>query len=229
MNKERFGNIPPNIVLWGGSGLAVMLRQTIETYGSKITAIIEDNLSEERLIKLSDCFPHSKILDSSNLSDWLQSQNKTSLGYHITIAGMNGRKKLLKASYMESLGLKPVTVVHPTAFVADDAEIGDGTFVDVQSIVMAKAKVGKHCNIGPNTNISHDDIIGDACDTSVHTTICGNVTIGINVCMGANVTIQPWLSIGDDVMIGTGAVVTKNIPSGEIWIGFPAKFYKKQS
>ena len=38
---------------------------------------------------------------------------------------------------------------------------------------------------------------------------------------------MPGVSIGDDCIIATGAVVTKNIPSGEIWGGVPAHFIEK--
>lgn len=45
--------------------------------------------------------------------------------------------------------------------------------------------------------------------------------------IGANATILPGITIGEMAMIGAGAVVTKNIPDGELWLGNPAKFRKK--
>ena len=51
------------------------------------------------------------------------------------------------------------------------------------------------------------------------------------VCRGASIgagsVILPGLTIGEGAMIGAGSVVTKNVPAGELWIGNPAKFYKK--
>lgn len=41
--------------------------------------------------------------------------------------------------------------------------------------------------------------------------------------IGANATILPGITIGENAMIGAGAVVTKNIPPNETWIGNPAK------
>lgn len=45
--------------------------------------------------------------------------------------------------------------------------------------------------------------------------------------IGANSTILPGIIIGEYAMIGAGSVVTKNIPPNEVWLGNPARFYKK--
>lgn len=55
----------------------------------------------------------------------------------------------------------------------------------------------------------------------------GNVKIGKNCYLGANVVICQPVTIGDNSAIAAGAVVTKDIPAGEIWGGVPAKFIKK--
>lgn len=44
--------------------------------------------------------------------------------------------------------------------------------------------------------------------------------------IGANSTILPGIIIGKNSMVGAGSVVTKNIPSNELWLGNPAKFIK---
>lgn len=55
----------------------------------------------------------------------------------------------------------------------------------------------------------------------------GEVKIGNNCFIGANVLICQPVTIGDNAVIAAGAVVTKDIPAGEIWGGVPAKFIKK--
>jgi acetyltransferase-like isoleucine patch superfamily enzyme len=51
--------------------------------------------------------------------------------------------------------------------------------------------------------------------------------LGKNVSIGSNTTILGSITIGNGAMVGAGSVVTKNIPAGEIWMGNPAKFYRK--
>lgn len=57
--------------------------------------------------------------------------------------------------------------------------------------------------------------------TLMQTRVCKGATIG------AGATLLPGLTIGEGAMIGAGSVVTKDVPAGELWIGNPAKFYKK--
>lgn len=52
------------------------------------------------------------------------------------------------------------------------------------------------------------------------------VFIDENVWIGAGVIVLPGCSIGKNSVIGAGSVVTKNVPSNEIWIGVPARQYK---
>ena len=55
----------------------------------------------------------------------------------------------------------------------------------------------------------------------LRTKVCKGATIG------AGSTILPGITIGERAFIAAGSVVTKNVPPGELWMGSPAKFYKK--
>ena len=57
----------------------------------------------------------------------------------------------------------------------------------------------------------------------------GKIVIGNNVFIGAHTVICNSVNIGDGAVIAAGSVVTKNIPSGEIWGGVPAHFLKKRN
>ena len=51
----------------------------------------------------------------------------------------------------------------------------------------------------------------------------GRIKIGNNVHIGTNAIIMPGVNIGDNCIIGCGAIVTKDIPSNSIAMGIPAK------
>lgn len=49
------------------------------------------------------------------------------------------------------------------------------------------------------------------------------ITVGSNVWMGGGVRVMPGVTIGSDVVIGSGSVVTKDIPSGVVAAGNPCR------
>ena len=54
-----------------------------------------------------------------------------------------------------------------------------------------------------------------------------NTYIGSNSVIGINAIIMPGIKIGDHVVIGSGSVVTKDVPSHCIAVGNPAKIIKE--
>lgn len=52
------------------------------------------------------------------------------------------------------------------------------------------------------------------------------VILGENVWIGTGATILPGCTIGNNSVVAAGAVVTKNIPSDQVWAGVPAKLLK---
>lgn len=68
-------------------------------------------------------------------------------------------------------------------------------------------------------------------DASTHTflgkTRAANVRIGNRVFVGASTIILPGVTIGDDVVIGAGSVVSKDIPSNSLAVGNPARVIKR--
>lgn len=51
----------------------------------------------------------------------------------------------------------------------------------------------------------------------------GTITIGNNVNVGWNTIFMPNVNVGDNVVIGAGAIVTKDVPSNMVYAGIPAK------
>jgi maltose O-acetyltransferase len=110
--------------------------------------------------------------------------------------------------------------------------VGNGSYCG--DLCSFQAVKGQHIKIGDNVSISHNVRIY----TSNRNTKCfltgegdnylfGDVTIGNNVWIGANVFIVQGVEIEDNVVVGANAVITKNVCSGSIVGGVPAKIIKK--
>jgi UDP-3-O-[3-hydroxymyristoyl] glucosamine N-acyltransferase len=104
-------------------------------------------------------------------------------------------------------------------------EIGANTCIDrgalSDTIVDDYTKINNLCHIAHNNKIGKNVII------TAHVNISGSNVIEDNVWIAPNSSIRGWVHIGKGATIGMGAVVTKDVPAGEIWVGNPAKKLEK--
>ncbi len=83
-------------------------------------------------------------------------------------------------------------LIHPSAYVAKDAEIGEGTVILANAVVQAKAKIGKHVIINAGVCIDHDAVVNDF------------VLIYPNAYVGGGAIIEKG------VLVNAGAVILRN-------------------
>lgn len=149
--------------------------------------------------------------------------------------------KMLEAQIRDVVCGENVTIIRPCNIY--DCEISDNVFVGPFCEIQSGVKVGKNSRIQSHSFICSLVTIGDDCFVGhgvmfVNDKFSGggpargdeskweHVLIGNNVSIGSNATILP-VSICDDVVIGAGAVVTKNITVPGQYVGNPAKILKK--
>ena len=107
--------------------------------------------------------------------------------------------------------------------------IGKRFFANFNFTVLDEARVtiGDDCFIGPNVSIYTACHSTDPVERNSRQEWAKPVTIGNNVWIGGSVTILPGVEIGDNVSIGAGSVVVKDIPSNSVAVGNPCKVIKK--
>ena len=104
-------------------------------------------------------------------------------------------------------------------------EIGENFYSNYNLIILdcAKVLIGDNVMIGPNVSIYtaghpvHYEIRNQGYEYAVP------VSIGNNVWIGGNAVINPGVTIGDNSVVGSGSVVTKDIPGNVIAAGNPCK------
>jgi len=117
-------------------------------------------------------------------------------------------------------------MVHFSSYVTGEVEIG-------QRVWLAFALSG-NCYIqgGNGVQIDDDTIFAPGVkiisanhdpDDLTKSIPASPVRIGKRCWLGANAVILPGVTLGDDVIVGAGSVVTKSFPSGTVVAGVPAR------
>lgn len=109
-------------------------------------------------------------------------------------------------------------------------EIGDNTFINYNCTILdaSRITIGNHVLLGPNVQL-----IGATHPTDPHIRndalleYGGNITIKDGAWLGAGCIILPGITIGENSVVGAGAVVTKDVPDNVVVVGNPARILKK--
>ena len=121
-----------------------------------------------------------------------------------------------------SAGTHFETIIHPNIHTTPFTRIGDGSIVLGNTFLSCDVRIGRFAIINPGTTISHDTQIGDYFTASPGVNISGQCTLGDRVFMGTNSCTRNAITIGNDVIIGMGAVVVKDILQPGKYVGNPA-------
>mgnify|MGYP000949716531 CR=1 FL=1 len=107
--------------------------------------------------------------------------------------------------------------------IENDVVIGDNVTVKSGVQLWDGLEIEDDVFIGPNVTFTNDLFPR----SKVYPEKFERTVIKRGASIGANSTIIAGHTIGKNVMIGAGSIVTKDIPDNELWFGTPAKFVKK--
>ena len=162
------------------------------------------------------------------LGEYPVADEGTDLDYYIDkkydfivgIGDAKARKKVQEK--LESKGANIITLVHPSAVIAYDVEIGAGTVIMAQAAINPGTRIGKGCIINTSSSVDHDNEIGDYVHISVGSHTAGTVKIGDGSWLGIGAVVSNNVNICNNAFIGAGAVVVKDIKKSGTYIGVPA-------
>lgn len=115
--------------------------------------------------------------------------------------------------------------VGPFVEIQKNTTIGKNTKIQSHSFICELVSIGDECFIGHGVMFIND-LFSKGRPANGNKDFWKNTKIGNNVSIGSNATILP-VEICDHVVIGAGAVVTKNIVESGVYVGNPAKKIKE--
>jgi len=119
------------------------------------------------------------------------------------------------------------SLIHPSAVISKWATIGEGAIICAGCIITCQINIGDQAHLNLNTTIGHDCEIGDYFTTAPGVNISGICNFGEKVYFGTGAATKQGIIITDDVTIGMGAMVVKNIKESGVYVGIPAKKINK--
>ena len=114
--------------------------------------------------------------------------------------------------------------VGPFVEIQKNSVIGNNTRVQSHSFICEKVTIGKECFISHGVMFINDLIKYGK--IAKNTKLFKKTMIGNRVIIGSNATILP-VNISNDIVVGAGSVVTKNLKIKGVYAGNPAKLIRR--
>ena len=168
-------------------------RQITSYYGYKVLG------NDKYLIENKNAFKHAYI--------------------SITLDDVRIKEKLYRLYEKENFRF--ADIISKDACVSDKAKFGKGVIIMNGVNISANCSIGVCAKVNVNANLMHDGLFGDFCTFAPNILTLGYVKSGRNVFFGSNATILPRVIIGNNIIIGAGAVITNNLTDNAIYVGCP--------
>ena len=165
------------------------------------------------------------IADDPEIAEQLAAAQDLMAAYNVTTARQGPLRRHLLESLLGSVG--EGTEIRPPLYVdyGSYVSIGARTFANYGLVALdvAPITIGDDVQIGPNVQLltpTHPVAAGprrDKWEAALP------ITIGDNVWLGGAVIVLPGVTIGENTVVGAGAVVSRDLPANVVAVGNPAR------
>jgi sugar O-acyltransferase (sialic acid O-acetyltransferase NeuD family) len=204
------------IVLVGAGGLGrEVLNYVLEAIRPsphmRVKGFLDDNLSA-----LSPYRCEFPILGS--ILDYpIQPQDR----FVMTIGECVTRAELIRK--LEARGARFITIIHPTAYVAANATVGDGCIVGPFCAIGSDVRVGDHVLLTSYSSLAHDSVSHSFVVLSPYSTANGGAILEEGVFLGTHAAINPLIRIGAWSKVASGSIVYRDVPPNCLALDNPAE------
>ncbi len=210
----------PPLLIWGASGHARVVADIVRRQGRYEIAGFVDDINPQRA---GEIFCAANILGGREVLPPAHARGVA----HLVVAIGDNAARLTCAAYARGLGFTLAWVVHPSAVMAADARVGEGTVIAAGAIVNPATTIGDNVIINTAASVDHECVIQDGAHISPGVRLGGGVRVGRGAWIGIGATVKDHVTIGDESILGAGAVVLKNIPPRVVAYGVPARVVRK--
>lgn len=151
--------------------------------------------------------------------------SNTEISVVIAIGNSVVRKKIYE-KLSQNENIKFPNIIDPDTILGE-VKMGEGNIICAATIMTVNILISNFVIVNLDCTIGHDDVIENFVTIYPSVNVSGNVTVGQCTEIGTGTQIIQGKNIINNVIIGAGAVVTKDILQGGTYVGVPAKRMEK--
>ena len=207
------------LIFGSGDHARVILSEIIKHGDYQIIGFVDEDKKPGTSIETFRSINYKVVGKISNLSSIIDTDT-----YGIIGVGFNYLRKQMSYSISEKYPtLKWATIVSKDSIINGNVNLGQGCIIHSGCIINNGAKIGDHCIINTKSLIDHDNIFSDYVSTGPGVTTAGNVRVGECSHIGIQSVVNQNISIGDNSVIGSKSLCTRDCDSLSIYYGSPVK------
>lgn len=139
----------------------------------------------------------------------------------------NNRLRVKFLQKAKALGYETPNYIHPSVTISGNVKIGQGVYILLGTNIMPETVIEDYVMISMGVNLAHHNILSTGTFLSTGCNFGASILAKPYTYCGIGSTIMTGLHVlGQDCLIGAGAVVIKDVPDGAVVAGVPAKVIK---
>lgn len=133
------------------------------------------------------------------------------------------REKIVLEILNQLPGFEFINAIASNVLLSPTASLGAGNVILPGVNINSEAQIGNHCIINTNSSLEHNCSMADFSSLSAGVTTGGYFSLGRYSAIALGVTVLDRVSIGENVVVGSGSLVMKNLDDHGLYYGSPAK------
>lgn len=207
------------LLIWGASDQAVVTldcAQAMQMYGQiDLMGITTQKIRRfaQHRVMMEENVIHAKLFHAYD---------------EVIVATGDNRLRQIRLQILEEYGIPIATIIHPSAIISPTAQVNCGSTILANAVIHTLARIGTGCIINTGAIVEHDCVIKDFVNMSPNCAMAGHCSVESRAFLGIGSILSPGVTIGEDAVIGAGAVVLTDIPAHATAVGVPAKIIKQR-
>ena len=209
-NKYPAGRRERILLIGGGGGGGALAVDAIQrTTHQRAVGILDNNVSlhGKTMLGVPVIGNNSRVME-------LYKEDFFDAAIIVVTADINERKMLFID--LKNKNIKFTNIIDPSVIIRTNVSMGSGNLILANGFIAACVSMGDNNFLASHTCIEHHSVVGSHCTFGPRTTTSGAVVIGDKVKFGMGVMIEPYITIGSNSLIPSGAVVTTTIPEDSV-------------